>query len=103
VITRGERVYPVIGAAHRDPEVFLRPDEFDITRSMTAVLDGALAAHTFIGLNLARVEADVAARRLFEALPDLRMLAAPSYDHNHKTLRAMTALPLVFAHTAQRS
>jgi cytochrome P450 len=97
VITRGERVYPVIAAAHRDPEIFHRPDEFDITRSMTAVLDGDLAAHTFIGLNLARVEAEVAAQRLFAALPELRMVAAPTYDAKHKTLRAMTALPLVFA------
>jgi cytochrome P450 enzyme len=94
IIAQGERVYPIVAAAHRDPAVFARPDEFDITRNTDLVIDRGLGTHPFIGLNFAALEAEVAVRKLFEALPSLALAGPPTYDPDHRTLRAMTSLRL---------
>ena len=97
-IKKGEMVYPVIAAAQRDPAAFDRPDEFDITRDTSRVITYDLGFHPFIGLDLAILESEVAARRLFEVVPNLGSTVPPSYDPMHRTLRAITAYKLETNH-----
>jgi cytochrome P450 len=66
-------VVTLIGAANRDPEAFPAPDTFDIGRAQTADhLAFSSGIHYCVGQPLARLEAEVALRRLAERMPHLR-------------------------------
>jgi cytochrome P450 len=73
-IGAGELVTLSIAGANRDPEVFPRPDRFDVRRD-NARLQIAFAhgPHVCIGMHLARLEAHTAVGRLFDRLPGLRL------------------------------
>jgi cytochrome P450 len=64
----------MLGAANRDPNVFERPDEFDLDRpnkrDHVAFMRGP---HTCIGSPLARVEARTAIERLLARMSDIRI------------------------------
>ena len=72
-VRRGQFVVTLIGAANRDPEAFPAPDTFDIGRAQTADhLAFSSGIHYCVGQPLARLEAEVALRRLAERMPHLR-------------------------------
>ncbi len=75
-VRAGEAVVPDIAVANRDPAVFDRPDELDITRADLPHLAFGFGAHHCIGAQLARLELKVALRALLERFPDLA-LAVP--------------------------
>lgn len=62
-----------IGAANRDPAVFVDPDRFDIDRPVPNTLTFGFGAHFCLGVHLARTEMAIALRVLFERLPRLRL------------------------------
>ncbi len=55
-IGEGDIVIPCLGLANRDPSVFARPDELDLTRERTAHLAFGAGAHACMGAALARAE-----------------------------------------------
>jgi len=72
LVRRDQYVVTLIGAANRDPEAFPDPDTFDIRREQTADhLAFSSGIHYCVGQPLARLEAEIALRRLAERLPDL--------------------------------
>ncbi len=90
-----------INAAHRDPAIYPRPDEFDITRNMMPPLSFGQGPHSCIGNWLANTELLVALEMLITRLPDLAL------DPEHvdlsmitsqvgTTLRGPTALNVTF-------
>jgi len=67
--------------ANRDPAVFDRPDEFDMTRSTQQLrqhyaFGGGI--HVCLGAPLARLEAEIAVGRLITRLPDLKLAGEPT-------------------------
>jgi len=78
-IEAGDGVFPLTGAANRDPEVFERPDELDITRGRRDHLTFGYGRHLCLGADIARVELEITYRTLFTRLPGLR-LAVPRED-----------------------
>jgi cytochrome P450 len=68
-----DTVYLVILAANHDPAVFENPDSFDMTRDPNPHFGFGWGLHHCLGAALARVEARIALRRLFERFPNLRM------------------------------
>ncbi|MFY9511833.1 MAG: cytochrome P450, partial [Rubrivivax sp.] len=83
----GDRTLPAgvfvtlaIGAANRDPAVFIEPDRLDITRKPNPHLAFGQAAHACSGMNVARLEARVAIGRLVARFPHLALAAAPERD-----------------------
>jgi cytochrome P450 len=95
-IEAGQRIFLVLSAANRDPEKFVDPDRFDITRSPNPHVAFGKGIHTCIGAMLARIEMRVAVARLFERLPNLR-LADESFRPQWVpsiASRAMVELPL---------
>jgi cytochrome P450 len=72
-IERGELVRLSLAAANRDPAVFARPDEFDLTRSRRGNLAFAQGPHVCVGVHLARLEARTAIAALLGRLPQLRL------------------------------
>lgn len=90
----GERILPIIGAANRDPEVFDRPEVFDITRPNAADhVSFSAGAHYCIGAPLARLEGAMALEALARRLPGLR-LAGPVTPRNGVVLRGPLHVPV---------
>jgi cytochrome P450 len=72
-ISRGDLVRISITAANRDPALFDRPDEFDITRpNLRRHLAFAQGPHVCVGVHLARLEARASLRAMLTGLSDLR-------------------------------
>jgi cytochrome P450 len=72
-IARGDLVRLSLAAANRDPAVFVRADEFDLTRSRRGNLAFAQGPHVCVGVHLARLEARTAVGTLLARLPQLRL------------------------------
>ncbi len=70
-IESGDLVRLSLAAANRDPAVFARPDEFDLTRSRRGNLAFAQGPHVCVGVHLARLEARTAIAALLGRLPQL--------------------------------
>jgi cytochrome P450 len=64
-VREGDQVLLCLGAANRDPAVFSRPDDFDITRSTKGHLAFGYGMHGCLGGMLAQLQAEVAFGRLF--------------------------------------
>ncbi|NSY38112.1 cytochrome P450 [Leisingera sp. ANG59] len=73
-VPAGTNLHLVIGAANRDPDVFEKPGEFDITRAPNRHLAFAGGPHVCVGLTLARLEGKIAIERLLRRFPDYRIL-----------------------------
>lgn len=73
-IRAGQLVFMMFGAANRDPTRFDDPERFDISRGNTRHLAFGYGVHFCIGAPLARLEAPIALKLLFERFPKLRLL-----------------------------
>jgi cytochrome P450 len=72
-VRAGQVVITMIGAAGRDPEVYERPEVFDIERSSAAEhLAFSSGVHYCVGQPLARMEAATALQLLAERMPKLQ-------------------------------
>lgn len=72
----GDRIYFSLGAANHDPDVFERPDQIVLDRdwkNLPTSLAFGYGAHHCIGMNLGRLQAEVALSTLYTRLPNLRL------------------------------
>jgi cytochrome P450 len=70
-VKAGDTVYLGILAADRDPSVFADPDTLDLRRDPNPHFGFGWGLHHCLGAALARLEARIALRRLFERFPRL--------------------------------
>ena len=70
-IPKGKPVMPLFGAANHDPRKFDDPQTFDITRSPNHHIGFGHGIHYCLGAHLARAEARIGLRKLFERFPNL--------------------------------
>jgi cytochrome P450 len=94
-IHAGDAIIPVLAAANRDPDEFDDPETFTITRRVNRHLSFGVGHHLCIGATLARTEAAIAIRQLFERFPNLALVAddEPEYRPNLQ-LRGFSRLPV---------
>jgi len=72
-IPKGKPIMPLFGAANHDPRVFAAPGTFDIARTPNRHLGFGHGVHFCLGAHLARAEARLALKNLFDRFPDLHL------------------------------
>ncbi|MDG2277933.1 MAG: cytochrome P450 [Pseudomonadales bacterium] len=77
VIPKGMAVMPILGSANRDEAVFDNPNVFDIQRDPNKHLSFSQGNHFCLGAFLARMEAKIAFKTLFESMPQLELASIP--------------------------
>jgi cytochrome P450 len=93
-IRTGQRVITLLAAANRDPEVYVNPAVFDLSRKNPAPhLAFSSGIHYCLGQPLATLEARIAFRLLAERLPGLRQ-AGPVKRRNATIIRGPLSLPV---------
>ena len=90
-VPKGDTMMLLLAAAHRDPSVVERPDEFDPGRPGVRHLAFGLGPHFCLGAPLARLEAAVALSAVTRRFPAARLGGEPAYKP-HVTLRGMASL-----------
>ena len=93
-IPAGQDVYLLLGAANRDPAVFVDPNEFRIDRDQTDHLTFGFGRHICPGAQLAKAEAVAA----IDAMLDLGKPSIESYEwRQNLSLRGLSTLNLSWA------
>jgi cytochrome P450 len=97
LIRKRQAVIAVMAAGNRDPERFVEPDRFDITRPDNRHLAFGWAAHFCFGASLARIEGQAAIEAICERLHNVRLASgAPLVWRTNLGLRGLTSLPVQF-------
>jgi cytochrome P450 len=76
-VPHAQSIVPSLAAANRDPAVYPKPHDFDITREDTHHHSFGGGAHYCLGAPLARLEAQIGIGTLVRRFPDLRLAADP--------------------------
>ena len=93
-IEKGATVLPLTPAGGRDPEVFARPDEFDIRRAdLPEAHNFGVGPHTCLGVHLARLEAEVVLPIVLGYFEELSLAGEPRFQP-HPFFRVMAELPV---------
>jgi cytochrome P450 len=96
-IAAGRRVMLDLAGANRDPRVFGRPDAFDLDRPRNPHVAFGGGAHICQGQHLARAEMRIAAGRLLERLPGIRLAGPAEEVFVGGKLITLATLPVAFA------
>ena len=83
-----------MNSANRDPEAFDDPERFDIARPQNPHVTFGHGIHFCLGAPLARLEARIAAVRLSERLPGIRLSGSEPEWHDSLILRGVKSLPV---------
>jgi cytochrome P450 len=93
-VKAGELVILYLAGANRDPEVFVDPHRFDITRDNAGKhLSFSGGRHFCLGAALARAEGEVGLRTFFERYPAAQLAGAGSRCDT-RVLRGWSSLPI---------
>jgi cytochrome P450 len=93
-IPAGEHVLLLVGSANRDPEVFERPDDFEIARDTTDMLSFGRGTHFCMGAALARLEARVAFEEWWKRFPDYEVQVDSMRRVHSVNVRGFSSLPI---------
>ena len=98
-IRAGERVFPMLNAANRDPRRFDEPETLEIRREKNPHIVFGHGVHTCIGLRLARLEIPIALNAFLAATPQVEQ-CGPETWIDSVAFRGPASLPVRFAPTA---
>jgi hypothetical protein len=93
-ITTGEHVLLLLGSANRDPLRYAEPERLDLTRTDIHPVSFGGGVHFCLGAALARLEIDVAFRRLVERFDLIELQGAQLPHRDRLTLRGPVSVPL---------
>ena len=81
-VQAGQMVFPMLSAANRDPNYFPEPDRFLLNRKNMKHVAFGFGIHYCIGAPLARLEGEIALRKLIAAFPDMQIDGTPRWTHD---------------------
>jgi cytochrome P450 len=90
----GDRIFLMLAAADRDPDVFAEPDRFDLARDPNPHLAFGFGIHFCVGAPLARLEARIAFPRLLARLPRIALAPQTLRWSDNLVVRGLHALEL---------
>jgi pimeloyl-[acyl-carrier protein] synthase len=93
-IEAGQLLLCMLGAANRDPEVFVRPNELDITRDPNPHVTFGGGVHFCVGASLARLETRIAFSKLLERFQDIALVDENPPWRNLINMRGLSQLQL---------
>lgn len=95
-IPKNAAVTLAIGAANRDPEVFEKPNEFNIYRSSGKIVSFGFGPHYCLGAHLSKQEAEIVLSELISRYPDVTLPTnfQPVYRHSSH-IRGIVSMPLM--------
>lgn len=94
VLRKDDRIRWFISSANRDPEVFVNPDTFDITRYPNPHVAFGNGVHHCLGATLARVEGQEVFKALAERFPSLSLQTEELEYQPSITFRSLKSLPV---------
>lgn len=100
---QGDSINVFIAAANRDPAAFPDPDRFDVERDDNRHLSFGGGGHFCLGAPLARAEATIATRMLFERMPNLALGPEEPTWRNNPNFRGITRLKLLTGETTEQA
>ena len=77
------RLTLLLGAANRDPARWVDAHRFDVLRKKLPHIGFAFGMHSCLGMNLARLEAQIFLEEMIEALPDWQVAKPVDYGRNY--------------------
>jgi cytochrome P450 len=95
-IAAGERLWLMLGAANRDPDVFPDPDRLDVTRTHSHQIAFGQGIHFCPGAPLARIEGQIAFTALVRRFAELRLATDRLVWLPKLPNRGLQALPVSF-------
>ena len=97
-LRKGQRVFAFTSSANRDGAQFPDPDRFDIARAPNTHLAFGHGIHFCLGGPLARLEGQIAVKRLAERFPKIRRVSDQEPSWNDSViLRGLSSLPVRLA------
>jgi pimeloyl-[acyl-carrier protein] synthase len=95
-ITKGQAVFPMIGAANRDPARFAEPDRIDFDRAKGRHVAFGAGPHFCVGGALGLLETQITIEALLRRMPRLRLTGEPLDWKVSLLFRGVRSLPVVF-------
>ncbi len=95
LITQGERVMLLYGAAGRDPEQFPNPDEVDFTRPSVRHFGFGAGAHRCVGSHLARLDLRLALEEIHRRMPEYSLDESQPVERHFGLVRGIANLHLI--------
>jgi hypothetical protein len=96
LITKGQSVFPMIGAANRDPSRFAEPDRIDFGRAKGRHIAFGAGPHFCVGGALGLLETQITIEALLRRMPRLRLTGEPLDWKVSLLFRGVRSLPVVF-------
>jgi len=96
LIPKGAVVFPMLGAANRDPAQYVEPERLDLARRPNRHLAFGYGAHACIGAALARLEGQIAIGTLVRRSPKLALVDDVPRWRNSSETRGLKELPVAF-------
>ena len=101
VIDSGDPVFPLVGAANRDPVRYPEPDRLDFTRTDIRPLTFGGGVHFCLGAALAKAEVEIVFRKLLDRFATIELVGdAPFRDR--LTLRGPSEVPIAVTERSLR-
>lgn len=97
LVRRGERIFALLNAANRDPEVFDEPEAFRVGRTDNRHISFGYGPHFCLGAPLARLEAEIGVAALLARRPALALAGDVLEWSDSFVLRGVKALPVCAA------
>jgi cytochrome P450 len=82
-VPKGAELGLIFGSANRDPSVFDRPDELDLTREPNPHVTFGAGIHYCLGAPLGKLELETSFRTLLGRAPHMELVREPSWKPNY--------------------